>query len=155
MALARQTPHPSAICDLYEIDFHQWLVENTGLLRAGRLSEADITNIAEELDDMGRSERRALASHLGILLMHLIKWQFQPYHRSSGWRGSIYNARRSIEKLVRESPSLRNPIPGLIEDEYQDARFHAANETGLQQSAFPDRCPYTLQQVLNRDYLPE
>ncbi len=155
MALAQQTPHRPAIRDLYETDFHRWLIENANMLRTGRLSEADLANIAEELDDMGRSERRALASHLGILLLHLLKWQFQPSHRSSSWRGSIYNARRSIHKLLSESPSLRNRIPELIDDEYRHAQFLAANETGLPESLFPNKCPYTVGQTLDQNAWPE
>lgn len=155
MTLARKSAHGPPLVDLYEHDFYRWLRENASLLRTGRLSEADVQNIAEELEDRGRSERRALASHIAVLILHLLKWQFQPSQRSSGWRGSIYNARRSILRLLGDSPSLRGLVPNLIIEAYQDARFNAANETGLPESAFPDQCPYTPEALLDEAFWPQ
>jgi hypothetical protein len=155
MALARKT-HPSdPLADLYETDYSRWLFENARLLREGRWSEIDAANIAEELEDMGRSEKRAVASHMAVLLLHLLKWHFQPPHRSSGWRGSIHNARRAIEKLLRESPSLRKQVPDLLVEEYPDARYNAIIETGMPESSFPADCPYTVEQILDDSYWPE
>lgn len=154
MALAHHTPPPEPIADLYEVDYSRWLFENARLLRERRFSEADIANLAEELEDMGRSERRALGGHIAVLLLHLLKWQFQPAARSSSWRGSIYNARDSIGELLKESPSLRSRVPELIADRYRFARRHAANETGLPELSFPKECPYTPEQMLDDDYWP-
>jgi hypothetical protein len=155
MGLAKKISSPPPIADLYEADYSRWLFENARLLREGRFSEADIENIAEELEDMGRSERRAVASHLGVLLMHLLKWQFQPDHRSSSWRGSIHNARRAIAKLLNESPSLRPLMPDMIAVEYEDARYNAILETGLADGTFPLDCPYTPERVLDPDFWTE
>jgi hypothetical protein len=104
---------------------------------------------------MGRSERRALASYMGVLLLHLLKWQFQPDHRNNSWRGSIYNTRRAVGKLLSESPSLHHRVADAVADEYPHARFNAANETGWPESAFPVTCPYTTQELLAVDYWPD
>lgn len=155
MALACKTVAAPAVADLYESDFYRWLLENANLLRTGRVSEADLDRIAEELEDMGRSERRALGSHLSVLVAHLLKWQFQSTQRSSSWRGSIHNARSSIQDLLDDSPSLRNQLAPLVASKYRNARFNAANETDLPESAFPDDCPYPLDDLLNFDFWPE
>lgn len=155
MGLAKKIPSPPPIADLYEADYSRWLFENARLLREGRFSEADIENIAEELEDMGRSEKRAVGSHIAVILTHLLKWQFQPDHRSSSWRGSIHNARRATAKLLNESPSLRPQITDMIAAEYEDARYNAILETGLAEGTFPLTCPYTPEQVLDPDFWPE
>jgi len=155
MPLAHQPIDTEQLDVLYERDYSRWLFENARLLREGRLAQADISNIAEELEDMGRSEARALQSHLLVLLTHLLKWQYQSERRSSGWRGSIFNARRAIDRLLKESPSLRQRIPGLVASIYVDATFNAANETGLPEARFPASCPYSFEDLLNTGYWPD
>jgi hypothetical protein len=154
MALANKSTEADELARLYQLDYARWLLENARLLREGRLTEADTSNIAEELEDMGRSEARALRSHLRVLLTHLLKWQFQPDQRSSSWRGSIFNARKSAQRLLKESPSLRGRIPELVADIYGDAVFNAANETGLAETSFPTTCPYKLEDMLDTDHWP-
>lgn len=154
MALAYKTTPPAPAPDLHETDFYAWLSHNATLIRAGRVSEADLANIAEELEDMGRSDKRALGSHIGVLLPHLLKWQYQPAQRSNSWRGSIYNARRAIAKLLKESPSLRGLMPPLMVDEYPDARYNALIETGLPEDAFPIVCPYSIEAMLDKGFWP-
>ena len=92
--------------DLYDQDFLEWTVRNSGLLRAGRFGEADIEHIAEEIEDMGKSQRRELGSRLEVLLAHLLKWQFQPGGRNSSWESTIRIQRTKIAKLLRDMPSL-------------------------------------------------
>jgi hypothetical protein len=154
MALALKTLPPEPVSRLYENDYSRWLFENARLLGEGRFSEADIPNIVEELEDMGRSEYRAVESHLGVLLLHLLKWEFQPQQRSSSWRGSIHNARRAITKRLKDSPSLRGRLVEAMVGEYADARYNAANETGLLESAFPADCPYRVEEVLDPGFWP-
>jgi len=138
----------------YERDLYAWALENARLLRKGRLSEIDAANIAEELEDMGRSERRSLKSHLRVLLLHFLKWQFQPMLQSPSWRHSIRNARDQIDEILEESPSLERQLTGLLETEYRKARRHAVEETGLAEAAFPATCPYPAQDVRDPDFLP-
>lgn len=155
MALTFKAVVTPAVVAFYERDYYRWLIENANLLRTGRVSEADLDRIAEELEEMGRSERRALASHISVQVSHLLKWQFQSSHRSSSWRGSIQNARSSIQDLLDESPSLRDQLTPLVVSKYPNARFNAANETNLPESTFPDDCPYRLEDLLNVDFWPD
>ena len=89
---------------LYDRDFYAWANEQAALLRAGKLMEADIQNIAEEIESMGRSEKRELVSRLTVLLLHLLKWQFQPGLRGTSWRLSIENTRYQLEEHIEDNP---------------------------------------------------
>jgi len=124
-------------------------------MRAGCLDLLDIENIAEELDALGRSDSRALDSHFKNLLVHLLKWQMQPWRRSNSWRNSIDNSRQAIAKLTADSPSLRPRLPLVIQNTYHDAVRQASLETRIPERYFPARCPYSMDQLLNKDFLPE
>jgi hypothetical protein len=158
MAQARKTPperpDPQGGPDLYESDYAAWLYHNAALIRAGRFAEVDIENVAEELEDLGRSEQRALASQIAVILLHLLKWQLQPEQRSGSWRGFVHKRRRSAQDLLAESPSLRPRVPELVADRYGIARCNAAIETGLPDSAFPVDCPYGVDQILDDAFWP-
>jgi hypothetical protein len=138
----------------YEQDFYAWTVEQARLLRAGELSAIDAVNLAEEIESMGRRDRRELESRLTVLLTHLLKWQMQPDQRSRSWSATMREQRRQIEKLLRESPSLRPFVANVLAQAYSDAREDAADKTGLPESAFPTKCPFTLDEVLSRSFLP-
>jgi hypothetical protein len=139
--------------NLYEADFYAWLTEQATLLRgaefANEMPLADFANIAEELESMGRSEREQLTSRLGVLLAHLLKWQYQPSLRGNSWRLTIAEQRRRIARLMARSPSLRAHLPAIIVDAYGDAVLIAERETGL--DAFPDPCPWTFEQAMSED----
>ena len=139
----------------YEEDFYAWTAEQARLLRSGELSSIDVANIAEEIESLGRSDKRAIESRLTVLLMHLLKWQIQSKMRSQSWSGTILEQRRRIEKLLRESPSLRASVNEALAEAYSDAREAASNETGLPETDFPTECPFTAEQVLSRSFLPE
>ena len=139
----------------YEKDFFAWTVEQARLLRAGELASVDAANIAEEIESMGRSDRRELQSRLVVLTMHLLKWRFQPSARSRKWSATIEEQRLQIEQLFAESPSLRPLAAGMLLQAYAIARVRAIAETGLADDAFPASCPFTLDEVLSPAYLPE
>jgi hypothetical protein len=139
----------------YEEDFYAWTAEQARLLRSGELTSIDVANIAEEIESLGRSDKRAIESRLTVLLMHLLKWQIQSKMRSQSWSGTILEHRRRIEKLLRESPSLRASIDEALAEAYSDAREAASNDTGLPETDFPTECPFTVEQVLSRSFLPE
>ena len=92
----------------YDEDFFAWAEEQARLLRAGEFSKLDVTNIAEEMEDMGRSIRRELRNRLSVLTMHLLKWRYQPGYRSPSWSGTISEQREQISDLLEESPSLKS-----------------------------------------------
>lgn len=139
----------------YEADFYAWTVEQARLLRAGELANVDAANIAEEIESMGRSDRRELQSRLVVLTMHLLKWRFQPSARSRSWSATIEEQRLQIEQVLAESPSLRPSAAGMLPQAYAIAPARAIAETGFADDAFPASCPFTLDDVLSPAYLPE
>lgn len=147
-AIASQPP---LICS-YDEDFYAWAFTTAALLRQRRFVEIDIEHLAEELEDMGKRDRRALESHIRNILLHLLKWRYQAEKRGASWRQSIRNGRIEIRKLLRDSPSLANQIPQMIEVEYSAARDDAIDETGLSNDTIPPQCPFTSEQVLNAKF---
>lgn len=143
----------SSVTTGYEQDFYQWTRTQAALLRQGRLAEADAANIAEELESMGRSDRRALESYLDNVILHLLKWRYQPQRRRARWQVSINNGRHSIARLLEDSPSLKSQVATLIQEEYPLARRNAAVETGLPLTALPEQCPFDDEQIVS-DYWP-
>lgn len=138
----------------YERDFYAWTHEQATLLRDQQFTRLDLDNLIEELESMGRSERRQLLNRLEILLMHLLKWQYQPAFRGRSWELTITEQRRRIAKLLRANPSLRPELPALLTEAYDDATFSAMRETGLPETTFPATCPFTLMEVLGEGWLP-
>lgn len=138
----------------YDQDFYTWAMQNAERLRQGRFAELDSEHIAEELESMGKSERRALESHLSTVLRHLLKWRYQPGLRSPRWRPSIQNGRTAIAKLITDSPSLKSRLVDILTTEYPSARADAIDETGLPEAVFPKDCPFTLEQALDPGYRP-
>src|SRR5260221_9272 len=132
--------------DLYEQDFYAWANEQATLLRAGKLSAADIENIADEIESMGRREKRELVSRLPVLLLHLLKWQYQPEMRGASWRVSIANTRDDLADLLQDAPSLRANLHDYVASAYQRARRQASAETGLNEKTFPSACPFSFSQ---------
>jgi hypothetical protein len=143
--------------ELYDQDFYTWTQKQAALLRAGALHDLDVTHLAEEIESLGASDRRALGSHLRNLMLHLLKWHGQPAGRytSPAWRSSIRNAHAEIAVLLDDSPSLRREVSGLLARWYPLARQDAADETGLPLATFPEACPWTAEQVLDADFWPE
>jgi hypothetical protein len=140
---------------LYDEDFYAWTVEQARLLRSGELSAIDAANIAEEVESMGRSDRRELQSRFVVLTLHLLKWRFQPSARSRSWSATIEEQRLQIEQVFAESPSLRPLAGGMLPQAYTMARARAIAETGLADGAFPTACPFPLDDVLSHSFLPE
>ena len=139
---------------LFEADLYGWSREQARRLRLLKPDGIDWDNVAEEIESLGRSDKVALASNLNIVLQHLIKWRYQPAKRKAGWRSSIREHRRRIERLVAESPSLASFPAQILAAEYAKARDDALDETGLKGSAVPVRCPFTAEQVLDIAFLP-
>lgn len=141
--------------DLYEHDFYAWANRQAALLRAGRFDAADIAHIAEEIESMGRTEKRELISRLGVLLMHLLKWRFQPTLRGPSWRATIKVQRRELARHLADNPSLKAKLPDAMVDAYGDAVLNAARETGLDESGFPESCPWPFERIMDPDFWPD
>ena len=151
MTIERQTVKKS----LYETDFAAWITATAAHLRSKDYAQVDWENLIEEIDDMGRRERKSLKSNLVILLLHLLKWQYQPDMRSGSWQGSIVKHRQRLRDDLQDSPSLKSYLSEILDAAYSDACDRAAAETGLALPQFPEVCQYTIDQILDREFLPE
>jgi hypothetical protein len=140
---------------LYERDFALWLQETAELLKQQRLAEVDWHNLIEEIESMGRSEKQALQSNLQVVLMHLLQYQYQPQKRSNSWRFTLIEHRDRLNVALEDSPSLKPYLEEIFEQCYAKARKKAAVETGLNIDIFPVQSPFTIDQTLDLDYLPE
>ena len=138
----------------YETDFYGWTQEQSALLKAGRFAEADLEHIAEEIDSMGRAEKRQLVNRLRLLSADLLKWQFQPERQGNSWRHAIRNQRRDVDDLIIDNPSLRPSIEDIVAAAYERAKDDAAADTGLSLSTFPEKCPFPIERVLDPDFFP-
>jgi len=144
-----------ATASLYEVDFYGWTQEQVELLRSGRLSEIDLYNVIEEIEDMGKRQKQELRSRLTILFMHLLKWQYQPNRQGKSWVATIKIQRFEIKNHLAENPSLNSSLDGFIEKAWKAALLKAEYETGLNSSAFPQECPWTFEQAMDDDFWPE
>lgn len=138
----------------YDQDFALWSTEQAALIRAGRFDAIDRENIAEEIESLGRSDRREIARRLGVLLEHLLKWEYQPSKRKPGWASTISEQRSQILGLVKESPSLKGHPANVLSQEYEFARHRAADVTGLPLKLFPATGIHSLEDILNFEFLP-
>jgi len=139
----------------YEQDFYGWTQEQAHLLRAGRLADLDIENLIEEIETMGRSEKRELQSRLAVLLVHLLKWQYQPMRRGKSWTLTIQGQRVNFVDVLDDNPGLKPQLSDILKNAYRLAKINASKETALEISTFPLDCPWTFDQITDESYYPE
>lgn len=140
---------------LYDADFHAWANEQAALLRTGQLADADLAHIIEEIESMGRSEKRELVNRLVIVLLHLLKWRFQPGLRGNSWRLSIKEQRIRLESHLADNPSLKSKLDEVMVQAYRLALIEAERETGLPESTFPRTCPFGFTEIMDEAFWPE
>ena len=140
-----------AIC---ERDFYAWSREQARLLREGRCHDADAAHIAEELESLGRSEKRELVSRLAVLLTHLLKWQFQPGMRGRSCELTIREQRRRLARHLADNPSLAALLDPAIAHAYGDSLLMVQQQTGLDEATFPAHCPYVAAAISDQAFLP-
>jgi hypothetical protein len=138
---------------LYDQDFYLWLKTTAQLLKEKQFNQIDLENLIEEIETMGRSEKKSLKSNLIVLLLHLLKWQYQPNKRSGSWKASIIEHRRRLNDDLEDSPSLNSYLSEILVKCYQEARKQASAETDLSLSHFPTILPFTIEQILDQNYL--
>ena len=138
---------------LYEQDYYQWLMHTAKLLKEKEFTKLDLENLIEEIESLGKSEKRAITSNLIILILHLLKWRYQPEKRSNSWKSSIREHRRRIHRLITDSPSLKQYLPEILADCYLAAKKQASDETGLSLVAFPEESPFSLTECLDEDFM--
>ena len=141
--------------DLHDRDFYAWANEQAALLRSGQFSAADIKNIAEEIESMGKAEKRELISRLKVLFLHLLKWRYQPVGRSVSWKLTIKEQRREVARHLADNPSLKARLPEAMADAYGDATIGAARETNMAEDTFPVDCPWSFDQIMDEAFWPE
>lgn len=139
----------------HDEDFYGWAMAEAQLLKEGKLSELDIDNLIEELQEMGRSEKYQLINRFSILMAHLLKWQFQNELAGHSWKCSIKEQRNKIKRLLQENPSLKPKINESMTHGYVDAVILASKDTGFAEKHFPTQCPYTFEQMMNDEFYPE
>ncbi|ODN41571.1 DUF29 domain-containing protein [Piscirickettsia litoralis] len=138
----------------YDKDLYAWSYENASLLRQGKFKDADIQHIAEELESLGASEKNALKSHLAVLIMHLLKWEYQPNRQSRSWSLTIANQRDDVKDVLEDNPSLKSKVDDILIKAYRKAHREAQKETGFSANVFPATCPYTFEQLLDEEFFP-
>lgn len=146
---------------LYQQDFSSWAQQTAQLLRERKFDQIDLETLAQEVEDLGKTERRAISSYLTVLLTHLLKWKYQPSGRQysvegepkGSWAGSITYSRLEIQKILEENPSLQDYPATVLAKSYQDAVKVVVRETGLKE--FPQDCPFRIEQALNDIWWPE
>jgi hypothetical protein len=139
----------------YDQDFYGWTQEQAALLRAGRLNELDIINLIEEVETMGRSEKRELQNRLTVLLVHLLKWKYQPARRGRSWQLTIEGQRENCFDVIEDNPSLKSKLEAILSRSYSNARTAASKETGIDKNDFPTLCPWDYDQITDSDYYPD
>ncbi|MBG1266176.1 DUF29 domain-containing protein [Nostoc sp. WHI] len=139
---------------LYEADFYTWTQQQVSLLKTQQWDQLDTVNLIEEIETLGRRERQELRNRLGILLGHLLKWQFQPEKCSNSWLGTIREQRVQIKLLLQDSPSLKPYLNEVFFTVYELGLALAIRETELDENVFPEICPYSLHQTLNPKFFP-
>ncbi|MGB3918017.1 DUF29 domain-containing protein [Thiothrix litoralis] len=139
----------------YDTDFYGWAMEQADLLKHGQVGALDLENLIEEIESMGKSQANQLHNRLELLLMHLLKWQYQPNFQGSSWQRTINEQRRRIAKHISKNPSLKAKLDETYLDAYDDARNSAVLETGLNLATFPEECPWTFEQAMNAEFWPE
>jgi hypothetical protein len=146
----------SVAMQAYEADVVAWADEQARLLRAGRFDLLDVEHIAGEIEDVGKSEQRELAARMALLLVHLLKWQYQPERRGASWESTIREQRRALVRRLHKTPSLQICLtdPDWWDDAWLDARTDATKETGIGFDTFPQACPWAAVVVLGDNWLP-
>lgn len=139
----------------YETDFYRWTAETARALREGRLADVDLEHVAEEIEDMGKSERRELVNRMAVLLAHLLKWSRQPEQRGNSWRATVEEQRAGVLELIEDSPSLRAVLLERLPDAYAKALRLVVRDTGLDRDTLPFACPFTVDEALDPGFWPD
>lgn len=139
----------------YDTDLYAWAMEQAALLRAGRLQELDIDNIAEEIEGLGKSQRRELVNRFAVLLAHLLKWKVQPGYRGTSWRLTIEEQRQRLAQHLADNPSLEAKLSEWVEQGYRLGSLTAQRESGVGRQLFPPHCPWPAEQILDETFYPE
>lgn len=147
-----QTAMPTP--NLYETDFYAWAQEQASLLRKHQWNQLDLLHLIEEIESLGKQQRQELRNRLSVLIGHLLKWEYQPQHRSRSWLATIRVQRRDTLGLLKDNPSLKPDLEDALAFAYENGRDLAMGETDLPEQTFPNKCPYSLTEILDNSFYP-
>ncbi len=139
----------------YEEDVVLWAREQARLLRERRFDELDLDHLVDEVEGVGKSERREIRNRMAVLVAHLLKWKYQPGRRSPSWQTTIRDQRSKLLGVIEDSPSLNSYPAEHFDETYRSGRLKAAAETGIDFTLFPEQPPFTVEQVLDDGFLPK
>jgi Domain of unknown function DUF29 len=142
------------LAQLYDTDFSQWIDKTVQLLEEQRFADIDLKNLIEEVESLGKRDKREILNRLIVLLLHLLKYAYQPDKRSNSWLSTINEQRQQIIFILADSPSLRNYLTDNFKTCYSKARSRASDETKLSMTTFPEECPFAEVDVLTEGWLP-
>ena len=145
----------NTITPKYEEDVYGWAIHTAELLRNRIMNEVDFDNIIEEIEALGRSEKYELINRLSLIISHLLKWQFQPSHRTRSWDLTLKEQRRMSKTHFKDNPSLKAKLDEILEDAYYIARLKAERETSLSETTFPEKCPYSFEKIMSEEFYPD
>jgi len=153
---ASDTNKPIALSapNLYATDFYAWTFEQASLLRQQQWSQLDLGNLIEEIESLGKQQRQELRNRLRVLIGHLLKWEYQPQHRSRSWLVTIRIQRMDVSELLDENPSLKPYLEEAFQKAYAKGVLLAVGETELPKRTFPADCPYSLTEILDDSFYP-
>jgi Domain of unknown function DUF29 len=153
-ANSKTTETPMSALNLYETDFYAWTQKQATLLRSQQWSRIDLPNLIEEIESLGKQQRQELRNRLSVLIGHLLKWEYQPQHRSRSWLATLRIQRRDTLRLLQDNPSLKPYLDDAIKEMYANARDLAMAETDLPEQTFPLSCSYDLTEILDDSFYP-
>lgn len=146
-------PKKMTVCapkkNIYDSDFYSWVTIQANLLENKEFSKLDIKNLIEELNDLGISQENKLESHISNVVMHLLKIEYQPMKHTNSWDLSIKNSRHHANRTLKKNPGLKNKLKDILNEAYFTARLSAAQETGLREETFPEKCPWNIKEILS------
>ncbi len=140
---------PDLAINLYETDFYAWTLEQSKFLSVGQWQSLDIENLVEEIESLGKQQKQELRNRLGVLIGHLLKWEFQPELRGKSWRSTIIEQRDRINLHLTDNPSLKSYLARAVSEAYKLALSLVVRETPLDYPDLPSDCPYTVNQILD------
>ena len=150
---ARPSAAPQSATDLYRRDLYTWALQQAAALRAGELDRLDLTNLAEEIQDLGSEQLHKLTSAYRVILIHMLKWDYQPERRTRSWVTSIRSHRVAADDVLEDNPGLKSRRAMALARAYRRARIDAGGENGLGEDAFSEECPYSLDEVMSREFV--
>lgn len=144
----------SATNPKYEEDVYGWATHTAELLRSNKMDEVDFDSIIEEIESLGRSEKGQLINRLSLILSHLLKWQYQPARKTRSWDLTIKENRRRFKNILKDNPSLKSKLDEILDDAYYYAKLEAGKETSIDESTFPEVCPYSFEEITSDEFYP-